>query len=137
MTRLSSSSPVAATTTSALAKPAASRADTSQASLTIHWTPRRGPSGGNIGVDLDEQDFVAGLVEVGGQVAADVAGAGDHDLHDRGLHDLAFTSSGAFPGAAPAHRAPLLGHRDVQDVPFLADGPGLGQEGPAAAGERT
>ena len=64
-TRLSSSSPVAATTTSTVARPAASRADTSQASATTQVMSRSPADAGHqFRVLLDDQHLVAAGVEV-------------------------------------------------------------------------
>ena len=84
MTRLSSSSPVAATTTSVRADRVAFK------QRGLCGVP--GDDGGGrflacalepALVLLDQGDLVAGLDEDGGEMAADVPGARDEDLHPR------------------------------------------------------
>ena len=86
MTRLSSSSPVTAATTSASASPTWPQAvDLAGVGHEPAARPRGSPSaciaGDPVGVDLDDLHLVAGLRELAGDERADVAAAGDDDLH--------------------------------------------------------
>ena len=85
MTRLSSSSPVTAATTSARSTSARASSLTSQPSATSHCTPGGLADGLHladpVGVDLDEHDVVLGLGQLGGHERADVAAAHDDDPH--------------------------------------------------------
>ena len=83
MTRLSSSSPVAATTTSQRSSPAW-RSDVDLARVGDEPLDALGSACSALDdarVLLDEQHLVAGAHEVVGDEEADVAGAGDRDPH--------------------------------------------------------
>ena len=83
VTRLSSSSPVAATTTSACFSSASSSTHGSQASPSTTATLGAHSSTfcDDVGVLIDQRDLVTPVGEVGGEVATDRARSRDDDLH--------------------------------------------------------
>ena len=85
-TRLSSSSPVAATSTSHVLEPGlAERRDLAGvADVPLDARRRAWPRSTTASVLLDEQDLVAGVMQGSGDVLPDVAGSGDRDSHGRG-----------------------------------------------------
>ena len=131
ITRLSSSSPVAATTTSTVASPAAS----SEAHLAgvgghpgdVRARPRsRATSSGSC--SMTRTSWPAG-VQVAGDGGAHAAGPGDGDLHDSGpgrrptgaAPPSARRRHGDRPAERSSSRPGVLGHHQVEDVALLAD----------------
>ena len=80
-------------------------------------TPRLAPRRGDLGVDLYEQDLVAGPMKVSREIAADVAGPRYNNFHPARapLRDVRQVVQRSF------------GHRHVKDVTSWPTTPGLGR----------
>ncbi len=98
MTRLSSSSPVAAMATSTLAKPAASSELTSQPSAATRFTRARERSRlHQVDVLVDQKDVVSLRSEICGDRSADVPCSANCDLHRRRVPTRVTAGGGHSP----------------------------------------